>query len=169
MPRGRKPKNQVVAEKVAEEVKVMEVMPEEAAPEVIQEPAAEPEEAAEPVQNAPKRRGRKPGVKNKPKEVKEEKVVKAEKIEKPVKPEVKVTKTTKAVKPVKATENNIDIYVEFSGNQYKTEDIIASIQSNWVEEGHRLGSIKSLNVYIKPEAGKAYYVINDKNAGDVSL
>lgn len=165
MPRGRKPKNPAVTEKAVEEVKVMEVMPEE----TVQEPAAEPEVAAEPVQEPPKKRGRKPGVKNKPKEVNEEKVERIEKSEKPEVKETKAAKSAKAAKPAKATENKIDIYVEFSGNQYKTEDIISSIQSNWMEEGHRLGSIKSLNVYIKPEAGKAYYVINDKNAGDVSL
>lgn len=113
---------------------------EEAAAETVTEEAVPVEE-----QEAPKRRGRKPGVKNKTKDV-------------------KAGKETKT-----AAENKNSIFVEFAGKQYKTEDVIASIQAAWVAEGHRVGSIKSLNVYIKPEECRAYYVINEKNIGSVSL
>lgn len=129
--------NEIVEEQKTEQTienTVEEVMDEEAVP------AAE---AAE--QEGPKRRGRKPGAKNKPKEV-------------------KAAKETKA-----AAENKNNVFVEFAGKQYKTEDVIASIQAAWVAEGHRVGSIKSLNVYIKPEECRAYYVINEKNIGSVSL
>lgn len=133
----------------AEEVKAAEItaedneaVEEQDAEETVEAAAEEvPAEAAE----EPKRRGRKPGVKNKPKE-------------------------TKAVKETKAAaENKNAVYVEFAGKQYKTEDVIANIQAAWVAEGHRVGSIKSLNVYIKPEECRAYYVINEKNIGSVSL
>lgn len=115
----------------------------EAVEETVAEPAAEAVEAAE-TEEAPKKRGRKPGAKNKPKE----------------------TKTTKAVKE---TENKNVVYVETAGMQYKVDDVVANVQAAWVAEGHRVSSIKSLNVYINMDERMAYYVINDKNTGSVSL
>ena len=40
---------------------------------------------------------------------------------------------------------------------------------SFVAEGHRAGCIKTLNIYVKPEEYKAYYVINDKFFGSVDL
>lgn len=39
----------------------------------------------------------------------------------------------------------------------------------YVADGHRASSIKSLQVYLKPEESAAYYVINSKYAGKVDL
>lgn len=111
----------------------------EAAP--VEEKAVEEvkeKEAAVKVEEEPKKRGRKPGVKNK----------------------------AKVVKEVEKTEN---IFVESAGYQYKTEDVVANVRAAWVAEGHRAGSIKSLNIYINMDERKAYYVINDKNTGSVEL
>lgn len=154
MPRGRK---KSTAEPVAEENKVVEAVAAEAAKEAeVEVPEEETAQAApvvvEVVEPPKKKRGRKPGVKNKPKEVKAE-----------------AAETPARKKAVREISGKMNIYVEYMANQYKTEDIIASIQSAWVAERHRVGAIKTLNIYIKPEAGKAYYVINDKYAGDVSI
>ena len=43
------------------------------------------------------------------------------------------------------------------------------IKAEYVAQGHRASSIKSLKVYLKPEDNAAYYVINDKLAGRVDL
>ena len=42
-------------------------------------------------------------------------------------------------------------------------------KKQFVAEGHRAGCIKTLNIYVKPEEYKAYYVINDKFFGSVDL
>lgn len=139
MPRGRKKAAPVETEtvKATEVVSVEETVEEEKTAISAEEPA----------QEAPKKRGRKPGAKNKPKEVKE-------------------MKTTKTSTGKGLTEN---IYVEYGDGQYKIEDITNRIKEAWTAEGHRVGSIKNLDIYIKPEHNKAYYVINDKNGGSVEL
>lgn len=159
MPRGRKPKTAAPA---VEEVKMQEVVTEETAPTEVAEvlPTEETETTAS--EETPKKRGRKPGAKNKQKN---EAPAKAEK---PVK-ETKPAKATKTSKETKSSDNKVEVFVEHMGKQYKVEDVIAKIRETWIAEGHRVGSIKSLSVYIKPEESKAYYVINDKNVGGVNL
>lgn len=44
------------------------------------------------------------------------------------------------------------------------------VKAQFVAEGHRAGRIQNLEIYAKPEEGKAYYVINDgKFSGSVDL
>jgi len=47
--------------------------------------------------------------------------------------------------------------------------VIEKAKNEFVAEGHRASSIKSLQVYLKPEEFAAYYVINQKFAGRVDL
>lgn len=108
------------------------------------EKAAEPEKKAE----APA------------KEVKEAKEAKPAK-----KPGRKPAKEAKAAK--KAAEPKV--YVQFGADESSVEAIVEKIKSDYVEQGHRASSIKDLRVYLKPEDGAAYYVINEKVAGRVDL
>ena len=48
-------------------------------------------------------------------------------------------------------------------------DVIEKAKNEFVADGHRASSIKSLQVYLKPEEFAAYYVINQKFAGRVDL
>ena len=77
----------------------------------------------------------------------------------------KKTKTVKAEKPA-VTQN---IYVQFAGNEFLTSDLVAKVTENWVALGHRASSIKSLDLYVKPEDMAAYYVINGKESGKIAL
>lgn len=126
-------------------VKVAEVKPaevKEVATAVKEEKAVkavEEKKVVEQPTEEPKKKGRKPGTKNK---VKAEKAV-ADK-----------------------TEN---IFVESAGYQFNTEEIVANVRAAWVAEGHRVSSIKKLNVYINMDERKAYYVINEKATGSVNL
>ena len=86
-----------------------------------------------------------------------------------VKPAVKET-VKKTRKPRKKTvkkpvEKIQEVFVEFNGEQFKTASIIEKIHEVYKAEGHRVGAIKSLRVYIDPVERKAYYVINDKAEG----
>ncbi len=62
-----------------------------------------------------------------------------------------------------------EVYVQFGGNEAKVEGIIAKAKESYVADGHRVSSIKTLQVYLKPEESAAYYVINSKYAGKVDL
>ena len=103
-------------------------------------------------------------------EVKAEKPAKAEPAKKTAakKEPAKKTaakKTVKAEKPA-VTQN---IYVQFAGNEFLTSDLVAKVTENWVALGHRASSIKSLDLYVKPEDMAAYYVINGKESGKIEL
>ena len=49
------------------------------------------------------------------------------------------------------------------------EEVIEKAKKQFVEEGHRMSTIKTIQVYLKPEEYAAYYVINQKHAGRVDL
>ncbi|WP_143468610.1 DUF6465 family protein [Lachnoclostridium sp. An131] len=74
-------------------------------------------------------------------------------------------KTVKAEKPA-VTQN---IYVQFAGKEIPTADLVAKATEDWVALGHRASSIKSLDLYVKPEDMAAYYVINGKESGKIAL
>ena len=74
-------------------------------------------------------------------------------------------KTVKAEKPA-VTQN---VYVQFAGLEISTADLTAKVTEEGVALGHRASSIKSLDLYVKPEDMAAYYVINGKESGKIAL
>ncbi len=127
---------------VLTEAEKTEVLTDEAP--VVQETVPAAEESAK-EENAPaekpvKRRGRKPGTKNGQGT--------AKKVREEVKPEV---------------------FIQYQGNEAMVEEAIEKAKLAFVADGHRLSTIKTLQVYLKPEEYAAYYVINKKFAGRVDL
>lgn len=92
---------------------------------------------------------------------------------KPVKKEAvkkkKVKKETvkKEAAPKKDIEANV--YVQFGGAEIEPKKVLEQVKEAWVAAGHRASSIKTIALYIKPEEATAYYVINDKERGQVAL
>ena len=76
-------------------------------------------------------------------------------------------KTAKTAKADKEEASGVNVVVEFNGTQRKVDDIVAKIKDEWVAAGHRLSTIKTLDVYVKPQDYTAYYVINGKIEGKV--
>lgn len=64
-----------------------------------------------------------------------------------------------------AAEKTEETYIQYAGYQFQVEAIVERVKQAYVAEGHRTSSIHSLQVYIKPEEGVAYYVINGKSEG----
>lgn len=95
-----------------------------------------------------------------------EKAKEAVKEKAPVKAVRKTVKKEKA--PVK-TDLKPEIFIQFDGKEAVLEEAVEKAKSQFVAEGHRVSSIKSLQVYLKPEEHAAYYVINQKFAGRVDL
>ena len=90
---------------------------------------------------------------------------------KEAKESVKTKKATRAVKKAKAAKEELkpEVYIQFQGYEAMVADAIEKAKAQFVAEGHRVSSIKSLQVYLKPEEYAAYYVINQKVAGKVDL
>lgn len=89
------------------------------------------------------------------------------------KKETAAKKTTKKT-PAKKTESKKaekieEIYLQFHGQEIFTKDVMERAKQAYIAEGHRESSIKSIRLYIKPEENMAYYVINEKIAGGVTL
>lgn len=69
-----------------------------------------------------------------------------------------------AAKKVEIKEN---ITLEFSGKTYTKEDLIKSIKDIWkYDYKKKVSDLKSIDLYVKPEEGKAYYVINGQTLGN---
>lgn len=92
-------------------------------------------------------------------------------------PEVKetVVKAPEPVKekaaPVKKASVNVseEVFVQFGNSEVLTKDIVEKVKAAYVAEGHTADSVKKIRVYIKPEEGMAYYVVNDDYASGISL
>ncbi len=147
--RAASPKKKAAAPKAKPEAEA-EVKPEESpAPEekIGQEPEAEASKAEAPAEKAE---------------------------EKPKRASTKKSDTTKkparAASTKKADADKVEeIYVQFNGQEITTKDILEKVKQAHKDNGHRIGHIKSTQIYIKPEDGMAYYVINGKYKGEIPL
>ena len=62
---------------------------------------------------------------------------------------------------VKKAEPRVqEVYFEFDGKQVEAGQVVSLIEQAYKNEGHQIGRIKDLKVYINSEECKAYYVIN---------
>ncbi len=64
-----------------------------------------------------------------------------------------------------AAEKTQEVYIQYGGYEFQVEAVVERVKQAYVAEGHRVSSIHSLQVYMKPEEGVAYYVINGKSEG----
>lgn len=56
------------------------------------------------------------------------------------------------------------VILEYRGKQVAQDDIIAAVKADW-----KGAAIKTLEIYVKPEDAAAYYVVNGKEGGKVTL
>lgn len=75
----------------------------------------------------------------------------------------------KTTKKVEKAEKQEAVYVQVAGEEFVVEEAMEKAKAAYVAEGHRVSTIKSVRLYIKPEERKAYYVINEKAAGSIDL
>lgn len=80
-------------------------------------------------------------------------------IEQP-KPEKKKSAATKkpAEKAAQKTPKET-VVVQFAGKEFDVEEIKAKVKADY--KGKVKGKVNILDIYVKPEDGAAYYVVND--------
>ena len=61
------------------------------------------------------------------------------------------------------------IILQSAGVEWNVAELRKRVIDAYVSEGHRQGWIKTLELYIKPEEHKVYYVINGKTTGSVDI
>lgn len=69
----------------------------------------------------------------------------------------------------KADKKVEEIIIQYAGTEINANDFVTKVQEIWVSWGHKLSSIKSLKLYIKPEEKAIYFVINEKETGKIDL
>ena len=74
-----------------------------------------------------------------------------------------------AAKPAEKPEVKPEVFFQYDGGEISANDYVEKVKQAYVAEGHRVSSIKSLQLYFKPEDNKVYYVINEKITGDLDL
>lgn len=93
--------------------------------------------------------------------------VKAEEVkaEAPKKAAAKKTTVKKA-----STEKTCNFYIQYAGKQFSYEEIIDKCkEAAAAEMGKKVTSVKTVDIYCKPEEHAAYYVANGKVAGRIDL
>ena len=75
-----------------------------------------------------------------------------------VKKETAKTETAKKA-PVKKSEPKASVVVEYAGGQVAVKDIVARATKAFAKANKGV-TVKKIEVYIKPEEGVAYYVVN---------
>ena len=103
--------------------------------------------------------------------------VKKEEAKKPeVKTETKKTETKKTETKKTATKNTTakkevteTVYVQFAGKEVAVSDMMPKIKKVWQKAGNRIKDIQDVKLYVKPEDGKVYFVINDDFSDSVDF
>ena len=71
-----------------------------------------------------------------------------------------------AAKRAAKEEVKVSMNVQFGGKSYTTEDLVKIAKDVWKYDlKQKAMDFKSVELYVKPEDGMAYYVINGKEAG----
>ena len=72
--------------------------------------------------------------------------------------------------PAKKAELKTEMYLQFYGKEYSDKEILQKVKEIWTKVlKNKVGDMKDVKIYLKPEEFKAYYVINGDTTGEVDL
>ena len=69
--------------------------------------------------------------------------------------------------PAKKTEPKVTVKIQFAGSEYDIDQITKNVTEAYKDSVK--GAVKSVEIYIKPEDGAVYYVVDSENTGKVDL
>ena len=67
------------------------------------------------------------------------------------------------------TSMKMNFCVQFMGKEYTEQEIVNQIKTDWKNEGNKIGDMKTLDIYMKVEEAKVYYVINGSVNKELAL
>ena len=97
-------------------------------------------------------------------EVKAETKTEAPKAEEPKKETKKAPAKRAAAKDIKTS-----VVVQFAGKEVTEKELIAAVKMAYTKKGNKVGDIKTIEIYVKPEENAAYYVVNGVGADDYKI
>ena len=89
----------------------------------------------------------------------------AKKAEEPKKETAKKT----PAKRTTAKDIKTSVVVQFAGREVTEKDLIAAVKKAYTKKGNKVGDIKTIEIYVKPEESAAYYVVNGIGADDYKI
>lgn len=77
----------------------------------------------------------------------------------------KATKTAaKTTRAAKAKEAAVTVEIQFGGKNTVVDTVVEAVKAAYKADGNT-DAIESIKIYVQPENGVAYYVVNDKEEG----
>ena len=64
---------------------------------------------------------------------------------------------------------NQQMVLQFDGQEFDLGAVEANVKKDWKDAGRKLTEIQTLDIYVKPEEAKVYYVVNKEVEGKVDL
>ena len=89
----------------------------------------------------------------------------AKKAEEPKKETAKKT----PAKRTTAKDIKTSVVVQFAGKEVAEKDLIAAVKKAYTKKGNKVGDIKTIEIYVKPEESAAYYVVNGEASDDFKV
>lgn len=62
-----------------------------------------------------------------------------------------------------------NLFVQAAGKEVSMDEAIARVKDAWKATGHKVGDLKEITVYVKPEESSIYYVVNGDVTGRVEF
>ncbi len=79
-------------------------------------------------------------------------------------------KTPAKKAPAKKAAIKETVFLQYGGKEISNEDVVKKVKEIWTKTlKNKVGDIKTISIYLKPEENMAYYVINDDVTGSVEL
>lgn len=86
------------------------------------------------------------------------------------KKEAPVKKTPAKKAPVKKAETKAVVHLQFDGKSYTNDDLIKIAKDVWKYDlGNKPADFKTVDLYVKPEESRTYYVINGEITGSFGI
>ena len=94
----------------------------------------------------------------------------AAKAEKAVKTVKKAAAKKTAAKTTKKADLKTEFFLQFSGKEYTEKEILKKVKDVWTKDlKNKVGDMKDVKIYLKPEESAAYYVVNGDTTGKIDL
>ena len=62
------------------------------------------------------------------------------------------------------------LYLQLPGREYSEEELVKRVKEEWRDRFKRQNhEVKAIDIYLKPEERKAYYVVNKEVSGDIDI
>lgn len=72
----------------------------------------------------------------------------------------------KAADPKEAAKKVATLYVQFADKSYSMDELVKIAEDVWVYDlGKKAADMKSVEIYVKPEESRAYFVVNGEENG----